>query len=213
MPREASSRTKRAPNREPTSLARGSHIQDSQIDPELLSQVPESLPLTPQAPGPQASNLYAPASQNRSSQALDSQASSSQGPDSSQTPAPDSQASSRTPYSQAPDSNKWTPELEKLMLDELVHQVVDLGKRADSGFKKEAWVGVLDYIAQEIGQVLSLERRKNKLDALKTYWRGFNFLKEQSGFGYNEETSLITAPDHVWNAICVTAWRVTPLIT
>jgi Myb/SANT-like DNA-binding domain len=93
--------------------------------------------------------------------------------------APDSQASdSRVLTSHPCDSldsqpldslNKWTFEIEEVMLNELVHQVVDLGKRADSGFKKEAWAGVLEVIERETGQVLTLERCKNKLDALKTY--------------------------------------------
>jgi len=39
------------------------------------------------------------------------------------------------------------------------------------------------------------------VDTLKGYWRGFNYLKDQSGFGYNEETGLFEADDNVWGAI------------
>jgi Myb/SANT-like DNA-binding protein len=103
----------------------------------------------------------------------------------------------------------WTFELEELMFNELIRQVVDLGKRADSGFKKEAWKEVVIHIQSETGHQISIDRCKNKVDTLKGYWRGFNYLKDQSGFGYNEEKGLFEAEDHVWNAII----RVSNMIT
>jgi hypothetical protein len=36
---------------------------------------------------------------------------------------------------------------------------------------------------------------------LKGYWKGFNWLRDQSGFGYNEETGLIEAPYNVWENV------------
>jgi hypothetical protein len=66
-------------------------------------------------------------------------------PMASDSHAPDSQASDSRVLTSHPcdtlDSqpldalNKWTFEIEEVMLNELVHPVVDLGKRADSGFK------------------------------------------------------------------------------
>ena len=87
------------------------------------------------------------------------------------------------------------------MFNKLVHQVVDLGKRANSGFKKEAWKEVIVHIQKKTGHKISIDRCKNKVDTLKGYWRGFNYLKDQSGFGYNEETGLFEADDNVWGAI------------
>lgn len=45
----------------------------------------------------------------------------------------------------------WTIELEALLFNELVRQVVDLGKRANSRFKNEAWKEVVAYIYNETG--------------------------------------------------------------
>ena len=87
------------------------------------------------------------------------------------------------------------------MFNELVQQVVDFGKQADNRFKKEAWTAVIEEIKQKTGKEVSLERCKNKVDIMKSYWRGFNWLRDQSGFGYNGETGLIEAAKHVWEAV------------
>jgi hypothetical protein len=95
----------------------------------------------------------------------------------------------------------WTIKLEALLFNELVRQVVDLGKRADSGFKKEAWKEVVARIYSKAGHQISVDKAKNKVDTLRQHWRGFNYLKDQSGFGYNEEIGLFEAEDRVWEAI------------
>jgi Myb/SANT-like DNA-binding protein len=124
-----------------------------------------------------------------------------------QPPVKDSQPpieDSQQPEEELNDKDKgfaWTFELEELMFNELVRQVIDLGKRADSGFKKEAWKEVVTHIQSETGYQISIDRCKNKVDTLKGYWRGFNHLRAQSGFGYIEETGLFEAEDHVWDAI------------
>jgi hypothetical protein len=91
----------------------------------------------------------------------------------------------------------WTFAMEEALFNELIHQD-ELGKRADSGFKKEAWTAVLAEVRKRTTQQVTVERCKNKVDVMKTYWRGFNYLKNQSGFGFNETTGLIEASDEVW---------------
>jgi hypothetical protein len=87
------------------------------------------------------------------------------------------------------------------MIQELVRQVVDNGKRADSGFKREAWTAVVDVVQACTGQEITVERCKNKMDVLKGLWRGFNFLLKHSGFGYDEATGMLKAPDDVWDEL------------
>jgi hypothetical protein len=36
------------------------------------------------------------------------------------------------------------------------------------------------------------------METLRDLWKGLNWLLDQSGFGYDEETRLVTAPDNVW---------------
>lgn len=94
----------------------------------------------------------------------------------------------------------WTFAMEEALFNELIHQD-ELGKRADSGFKKEAWTAVLAEVYKRTTQKPTVERCKNKVDIMRTYWRGFNYLKNQSGFGFNEKTGLIEASDEVWKEL------------
>jgi hypothetical protein len=36
---------------------------------------------------------------------------------------------------------------------------------------------------------------------MKALWREFTWLRDQSGFGYNEETGLITAKETAWKDV------------
>jgi hypothetical protein len=54
------------------------------------------------------------------------------------------------------------------MFNELLHQN-EVGKRADSGFKKEAWIAVVKDVLKHTTQVISIDQCKNKLDMMKNY--------------------------------------------
>jgi Myb/SANT-like DNA-binding domain len=84
----------------------------------------------------------------------------------------------------------------EVMIEELLNQV-ELGKRADSGFKKEAWVAVCAMVQTVNIQPLIELQCKAKIETLKDLWKGLNWLLDQSGFGY-DEAKLVTAPDNVW---------------
>jgi hypothetical protein len=56
--------------------------------------------------------------------------------------------------------------MEQLLFHTLLEQV-NIGKRADSGFKKEAWVACCTTINTTIDQVITIERCKAKVDAMK----------------------------------------------
>ena len=75
---------------------------------------------------------------------------------------------------------------------------VDIGKRADSGFKKEAQTACCVAIKDATSQLVTIEKCKNKVEAMKASWRNLNWLKEQSGFGQDEDTGLVQASNQVW---------------
>jgi len=75
---------------------------------------------------------------------------------------------------------------------------VQAGKRADSGFKAEAWQAVCTAIGDSFNISVTVSQCKSKADYHKLLWREFNWLRDQSGFGYNEETGLIEAGDQAW---------------
>jgi len=87
------------------------------------------------------------------------------------------------------------------LLNELLQQV-ELGERADSSFKKEAWTACIVAIKDIQSRPVSLEQCKSKVDLLKEQWKNFNWLRGHSGFGWDEEKGLVTAPSKVWDEIC-----------
>ena len=94
---------------------------------------------------------------------------------------------------------------------ELLEQAQD-GKRADSGFKKEAW----DSVLREVQRVYSgpylipLNKVKQKEQTFKGYYKDWKFLRDQSGFGWDEETQMVTASEQAWNDICVVSYYSLP---
>ena len=95
---------------------------------------------------------------------------------------------------------RWTFEMEETLFLTLVEQV-GLGKRADSGFKKEAWIACCNAIEKATGQLVSIEKCKGKADTMKALWRELNWLKDQSGFGWDEDTMLVKAGDQAWKDV------------
>src|SRR4030088_2946248 len=90
--------------------------------------------------------------------------------------------------------------MEEALFQELLNQANN-GKRADSGFKKEAWVVACEAVAALTTQHVTIDKCKGKAEVMKALWKEFIWLKDQSGFGYNDETGLITAGDQAWSDV------------
>ncbi|ETV89964.1 hypothetical protein H310_15195, partial [Aphanomyces invadans] len=75
------------------------------------------------------------------------------------------------------------------------------GKRSDSGYKKEAWVEVTAAFNERFGTSYHSLKVKSRLDCLKREYKDVKYLRDNSGFGWNEELGLPTAPDDVWAAV------------
>jgi hypothetical protein len=180
MPRQQ--RTKRAPNREPTSLAITSASEgaiDPPITPADLSNVDPDLLNHDQPPqSPISNSEYPPFDYDPF-------------PNNILSPEPDPIRSEPRPFVD------WLFAMEVTLFSTLCEEV-GIGKRADSGFKKEAWIAACDAIADSSGYTVTVDQCKSKADSQKALWRQFNWLKDQSGFGYDEETGLITAGEQAW---------------
>jgi hypothetical protein len=94
----------------------------------------------------------------------------------------------------------WTFEMEETLFLTLLEQV-DIRKRADSGFKKEAWIACCNAIKKATGQLVTIEKCKGKTDTMKALWRELNWLKDQSRFGWDEDTRLVKAGDQAWKDV------------
>eukprot|EP00474_Spongospora_subterranea_P003921 CRZ04379.1 hypothetical protein [Spongospora subterranea] len=91
-------------------------------------------------------------------------------------------------------------EAKDTFLIELLQTQSDIGKRADSGWKKEAWVAVsLQFAALYPG--FEKSQLKHRVDSLKKDFKLFKTIKENSGFGWDPEIETPTAPDEVWDRL------------
>jgi hypothetical protein len=96
----------------------------------------------------------------------------------------------------------WTFEMQETLVLGLQEQG-RLGKRADNSFKSEAFAVVLPQvqaISPSNNPPVTKERAKAKLSDLRKQFQVWWTLRNQSGFGWNEETGIIEAPDSVWEA-------------
>jgi hypothetical protein len=86
----------------------------------------------------------------------------------------------------------WTSEMHSTLLYTLVEQC-RAGKRADSGFKKEAWVVVLRAVQAVYSGPIKIQesQAKTRIDWCKALWKEWCSLEENSGFGWDEPTQLL----------------------
>jgi hypothetical protein len=87
----------------------------------------------------------------------------------------------------------------ELTFQSLVDSIHD-GLRADSSLKQEAWNRASKALRDVHGITVLKPQLMNKYDNAKKKFRVWRTLREQSGFGYDQDTKCITAPDHVWDA-------------
>lgn len=197
---ERPSRKRRAPHRGPKSLAIEPPIlatDNSQIDPDLLD-----IDLPPQSPS--QSPLQLPLNSPSKSSFLDPFESL----DVDQNLPPNFDLDISAIDTQLPlRFTGWSVEMEALMYSTLCIQV-GLGKRADNGFKKEAWQAVNKAILDAFRVVITTQQCKSKADSHKGLWREYNWLKDQSGFGINEYTGLIEAGEQAWADIIAVGCQV-----
>lgn len=97
---------------------------------------------------------------------------------------------------------QWTDEAEEVLLTVLVEQV-RLGKRAENGYKAEAWEEVCKQLMQQMSFACTKDQAKNKNNMLKTYYRTWCELQDTaSGFGWDGVLERYTAEDGVWDLWC-----------
>ena len=79
------------------------------------------------------------------------------------------------------------------------------GKRADSGWKSEAWGEVLNAVLavtpDRQKDLLTLEKVKSKESNYKALYKDWKWLISQSGFGIHPETRVVTASNEAWDEV------------
>jgi Myb/SANT-like DNA-binding protein len=110
--------------------------------------------------------------------------------------------STRIPKKEKKVNLIWTDIMEETLFNGLLEQDHN-GKRADMGFKTEAWAIVQDAVQEVyLGYlVIEVSQLKSKESNYKALYKDWKWLKEQSGFGQDPTTGAITASLQAWSDI------------
>jgi hypothetical protein len=99
---------------------------------------------------------------------------------------------------------KWIERMEYWLFESLLAQD-RLGKRADQGFKSEAWLPVIETVQEAYNlsghspvREITKTQCQGKEAAFKTLYKEHCWLLDQSGFGLDPVTGLIEASDEAW---------------
>ncbi|KAJ3113061.1 hypothetical protein HDU96_003839, partial [Phlyctochytrium bullatum] len=115
-------------------------------------------------------------------------ASSSKAPVPATTPASEKKANA--------SKATWTADQESYLLD-LCLAAPDKG--TDKNFKKDVWTQLVKDLNKHFGTRYTLAQVKTKLNALKSDHTIFAKMRDISGWGWDEESMMITADDHQWD--------------
>ncbi|RHY98011.1 hypothetical protein DYB35_010289 [Aphanomyces astaci] len=91
----------------------------------------------------------------------------------------------------------WSHARDLFLVTQLQAQA-DSGKRADNGFKKEAWRAVCNAFNLEYGVNYLPAQLKSRVSNLDC---DVKYLRDNSGFGWDDALGLPTAPEMVWASI------------
>ncbi|KAG9410810.1 hypothetical protein AC1031_018833 [Aphanomyces cochlioides] len=95
----------------------------------------------------------------------------------------------------------WTDELDTIWINEMIHQANVLGKRSNSGFKKEAWTAALAKLnaAVEPGSAFTMLQLKTRNTSLKEKFSVVWSMANSSGMGFERSRSLVVCISTTWD--------------
>jgi ABC-type uncharacterized transport system auxiliary subunit len=94
---------------------------------------------------------------------------------------------------------RWSHEI-KLFLIGLLKDYDVPGYRTQNAWSKEAWTNIVSRLNAKFGTSYSLNQVKQKEQDLKKDYRVVKELKEGSGFGWDSERKMVTAPTNIWDS-------------
>ncbi|XP_058077710.1 uncharacterized protein LOC131226058 isoform X2 [Magnolia sinica] len=100
------------------------------------------------------------------------------------------------PSSRAPKI-KWTSAMDQILFDTFLEQVA-LGRKADNGFKREAYQIAADEVTKHTGVFVTWQNVFNRVRYYKREYTAVKDMLAASGFGWDTERMVVTAPDEVW---------------
>lgn len=106
----------------------------------------------------------------------------------------------------------WTEKDDIILLDTLLGH---LSEKSDNGFKPQAWTAVEQAMEGSEGPKKNVAACRRRYGSLKNDFKDIEKLRGLSGFGWDEDRKMVTAPDAVWDAYLAThkkhlKWRTKP---
>ena len=103
----------------------------------------------------------------------------------------------------AAEPTKWNPELEKMLVQIFSDEVASLGGGApDNGsLKSTSWTKVHQRFAVESGKNWPKSVLQSRMAGFKSAYMAVSSIRELSGFGWDAEKNIATAPADVWEKL------------
>ncbi|OAV85667.1 hypothetical protein PTTG_10782 [Puccinia triticina 1-1 BBBD Race 1] len=98
-------------------------------------------------------------------------------------------------------NHTWTTDQKMSLLESIATQYAAGLETDNGGLKKEAWPIVQQKLNTKYSLTLSLDQIKNQKNALRTLYIDYKFLRDQSGFGWDEDRGTVTADNTVWDDV------------
>ncbi|KAF9598083.1 hypothetical protein IFM89_024194 [Coptis chinensis] len=92
--------------------------------------------------------------------------------------------------------------METILVEVLLEELANGGRRADNGWRKESLKRTTDEINSRLGMNLVSDNVRSRLKAMKDAWVVAKHVVDASGFGltFNKETKRIYADDNAWES-------------
>ncbi|CAK4181663.1 unnamed protein product [Aphanomyces euteiches] len=98
----------------------------------------------------------------------------------------------------------WTQELDQVRLNEMIHQANVLGKRSNSGFKKEAWAAALKKLNMKTNCSFTMPQLKSHNATMREHYSIISTMSDASGMGWESERCMVVCLDTTWDAYLAT---------
>ncbi|KAF9616127.1 hypothetical protein IFM89_028593 [Coptis chinensis] len=97
---------------------------------------------------------------------------------------------------------RWFPNMETILVEVLLEELANGGRRADNGWRKESLKRTADEINSRLGMNLVSDNVRSRLKTMKAAWLVAKHAVDASGFGlaFNKETKRIDADDNAWES-------------
>ncbi|KAF9608586.1 hypothetical protein IFM89_010018 [Coptis chinensis] len=97
---------------------------------------------------------------------------------------------------------RWFPNMETILVEVLLEELANGGRRADNGWRKESLKRTADEINSRLGMNLVSDNVRSRLKTMKAAWVVTKHVVDASGFGlaFNKETKRIDVDDNAWES-------------